>query len=338
MTEGSDYSPGAWEGHDFKAARAHYDQHAGRSYAEASAKNVSAADLVPPKIATESTHPLLVWCDVSGSMNGWPNTIFSKLPYLDHEIRTEYLGEDAEVCYGAISDTSDSYPFQVQPFAKGTGMTDALKKLVVTNGGSGPGSYCEAYGVAALYAVRNINLPKSVIKPPFIIIGDEMPYDIIRGAEADNYARVHLAKAQMTADEIFAELIERYSVYFIQKPYNEGELGEDRMTGVTKQVFTRWERILGAERIAPLPEAGRVVDVIFGILAREAGRIGYFRDEIEGRQNASQVKTVYTALRTVHAHEVGQGEAIASLSKHSSAHGKSTLHRPTGGKKSGDLL
>ncbi len=270
-------------------------------------------------------------------MGGWPGPIISKFPYLDHEMRTEYLGEDAEICFSAISDTGDRYPFQIQPFAKGVAMKEALKKLVITNGGCGPGDYCEAYAIAALYALHNIDMPNSVIKPIYIIIGDEMPYDLITPSDADNFARVRI-QARMNADQIFGDLMQKYSVYFIQKPYGDETSTGDRLTGVTKQVHARWERLLGAERIAHLSDAGRVVDVIFGILAHEAGRVGYFRDEIEGRQTPEQVKTVYTALRTVHAHEVGQGEAMANLSKRQPGHGKSTLHRPTGGKKSGDLL
>ena len=44
-----------------------------------------------------------------------------------------------------------------------------------------------------------------------------------------------------------------------------------------------------------------MVDVIFGILAKDTGRVDYFRKEIEARQKAGQVKTVYKALETVHA-------------------------------------
>src|SRR5688572_20442897 len=111
MAEGDDYTPAPWaQQHDFSSARKTYDQHAGRSYADASRANVSAADLVPASIATKSAHPLLIRCDVSGSMGGWPNTIFSKLPYLEHEVKTEYLGTDAEISFGAFCDTGDSYP------------------------------------------------------------------------------------------------------------------------------------------------------------------------------------------------------------------------------------
>lgn len=337
MAEGSDYTPGNWAGHDFASARAHYDVHAGRSYDNARTTNVSASDLVAVSITTNTPHPLIIQCDVTGSMSGWPNTIFSKLPYLDHEMRTEYLSEDAEVCFGAISDTGDSYPFQIQPFAKGTKMKEALEKLVITDGGTGPEHYCEAYSIAALYSARNIQMPLAIIKPILIMIGDEKPYHLVSRNDAKNAAKVDL-ESSLTAEQIFRELMEKYSVYLIQKPYGSSSFGGDELTGVTREIHERWVGLIGKERIAFLPEAGRVVDVIFGILAHEAGRSDYFRKELEGRQKAGQVKTVYTALRTIHEIDKHAGRSPGKKdTKLLPAHGKSTLHRPLSGKKGDDL-
>ena len=307
MSESGDYTPAPeWKGHDFKSAYAHYDVHAGRGYAAAKAKNVVAKDLVPEEITTQSTHPLIIRCDVTGSMGGWPAVIFSKLPYLDHEIRKEYLSEDAEVSFGAISDTGDDYPLQIRPFAKGADMKANLEKLIVTRGGSGPDPYCEAYAVQAIYDARNVKFPRALIKPICIIIGDEMPYGMVSKEEAHDYAKVGIEEARLSASQIFKELMAVYSVYLILKPYGNESLSGDTLTGTTKTVYDCWEKILGAERIALLPGADRVVDVIFGILAKETGRIDYFRKELEARQlpdkNGKQkVETVYRSLKTVHA-------------------------------------
>lgn len=320
MSESGDYKPAPWAAtHDFKSARAQYDQNAGRSYSAAVSANVQAGDLVPATIETKSGHPLLIRCDVSGSMGGWPNTIFEKLGYLDHELRTEYLGEDTEVSFGAISDTGDSYPLQIQPFVKDKGLQEALKKLVIVSGGTGPGHYCESHGVCALYDIHNVKTPQSLITPPLIIITDEMPYEHISKSDALNYAKVSVASAG-TATAIFRELMQRYSVYVIQKPYYDSELTGDRLEGVTKQVHDRWVSIVGEERIALLSEAQRVVDVIFGLLAQDVGRVDYFYKELKGRQTPQQVATVYEALTTVHQLPKG-GKSIKRLPA-----GSSTLH------------
>jgi hypothetical protein len=320
MSESGDYQPAPWAAtHDFKSARALYDKHAGRSYADATAANVKAGDLVPASIKTESGHPLLIRCDVSGSMGGWPNTIFEKLGYFDHELRTEYMSDDVEVSFGAISDTSDEYPLQVQPFVRDKGLQEALKKLVITGGGSGPGDYCEAHAVSAVYDLHNVHMPQSLITPPLIIITDEKPYDHVSKTDAKEFAKATIGGA-LTATAIYAKLMKRYSVYVIQKPYGDEHLRGDTLSGVTKRVHDRWMEIVGVERIALLPEARRVVDVIFGILAAETGRIDYFRKEIEARQQPGQVKQVYEALTTVHQLSPGN-KSVKKLPP-----GGSTLH------------
>lgn len=339
MSESSDYTPGAWRGHDFSRARASYDQHVGRSYGDARTRNVSAASLVPASVSTESPTPLIIWVDVTGSMGDWPATIFSKLPYLDHEIKTEYLGADAEVCFGAVGDShSDKYPLQVQPFTKGTDMAKKLEALVIE--GNGGGQIKESYELAALYTLHNIHVPKAVEKPVVIFIGDEMAYDSVTAAVAQSQAKVTL-RGNITTKAIFDSLKESFSPYLILKPYNLGE----SPTNIEVEKF--WADMLGRDRLAYLGDAGRVVDVIFGILAKEAGREDYFRKEIEGRQTQAQVKTVYKALDTIHRIQAELEEdwadlkgrkAKAAAKKKAAPKGKSTLHRPASGKKSKDLV
>lgn len=338
MSESSDYTPGAWSGHDFSRARQRYDNHVGRSYGDARNRNVSAKSLVPATVTTDSPTPLIVWVDVTGSMGQWPATIFSKLPYLDHEIRTEYLGADAEVCFGAVGDAhSDNYPVQVQPFTKGTDMAKKLEALVIE--GNGGGQMKESYELAALYTLHNIQVPKAVEKPVVIFIGDEMAYDQVTVAEAQSRAQVKLART-VTTKEVFDSLKEHFSPYLVLKPYHLGE------APINREIEKFWADLLGRDRIAYLDDAGRVVDVIFGILAKEAGREDYFREEIEGRQTQAQVKTVYKALDTIHRIQAELEEDWDNLKKRKAKaatkkpapKGKSTLHRPTSGKKSKDLV
>lgn len=296
MSEGGDYTPGAWSGHDFADARKRYDRSSGRSYDEARAAGKTQRDLCPPEIATESSFPLVIVCDETGSMNDWPGTIFSKLPYLDHELRTEYGADDAQISFAAIGDATNSrerYPLQARPFAKGTEMKDRLAELVIENDGGG--TQHETYELAALYYARNCDMPKAIRKPIIIFIGDESCYDLVPPDLAKTYAQVALRDRLMTA-EVFKELRRKFSVYFIQKPYaDEGQGGR-----VTSRVHADWSALVGEDHVAPLPEAGRVVDVIFGILAKEAGKIDYFYDELAGRQTDAQVATVTKALTTIH--------------------------------------
>ena len=108
-----------------------------------------------------------------------------------------------------------------------------------------------------------------------------------------------------------------------RKPYNHRYRGEDKASSQHKV----WAKLIGEDRIAFLPEADRVVDVIFGLLARETGRIDYFAKELEGRQRPDQVKTVMKSLATVHA-------ASTPASKRKRLpRGASKLHKPAKGAK-----
>jgi len=289
MAETTDYDPGPWRGHDFKDARVAYDKHAGRSYTEAAAAGKKAADFVPSSIKTKSEAPLVIACDVTGSMGAWPATIFSKLPYLELEGK-EYLGDTMEISFAAIGDCvkGDHYPLQVRPFVQGTDLEKELKALVVEGGGGGGGE--ESYDLAAKYYAENVEMPNAVRKPIFIFIGDEGLYATLKASDADQFAKVKMKKDQEVED-IIKDLKKTYSVYVVRKSYGSSD----------NIIQRQWAELLGDDHVCPLQDASRVVDVIFGILARETGRIDYFKKEIGDRQEPAQVDVVMKSLKTVHA-------------------------------------
>jgi hypothetical protein len=298
MSEGGDYDPGPWTGHDFDDARAAYARHASRAGSVSSGATAStrksAGEMLEPRVSSTCQNPLVVLCDVTGSMQDWPTTMFSKLPYLEHEAKG-YLGDDLEICFGAIGDAAcDSYPLQVRPFAKGTALKDRMLELVIEQGGGG--QLTESYELAALYAVHNVDIPKAV-KPTLIMIGDEKPYPYISPEDAKRVAGVSL-QGRLSAQQVFRDLGRKFSVYLVRKPYNRS--GGDGMSSQDREIRDRWVELLGADRVVDLPEAGRVVDVIFGILANETGRFADFKEEIEGRQTPEQVATVYKSLKSIH--------------------------------------
>lgn len=287
MSESGDYSPGEWTGYDFNKARQAYDTYAGRSYNAAKAENKRVSDLIPPKLSTQSPSPLVVLCDVTGSMSTWPSIIFSKLPYLDLEGK-EYLGKDSEVSFAATGDMQDSYPLQVRPFVTGRDMEKELKDLIIEGGGAGPEYVHESYELAALYYARNVEMPNAQ-HPILIFIADEHFHENIDKSLA-KVAHIGIEETLSTR-KIFEELKQKYAVYLIRKPY----------AGHNEEIVKQWTQVLGEDHIAELDTPDRVVDVIFGILAKETDRIKYFKEEIEGRQRKDQVDTVYKSLKTIHA-------------------------------------
>ena len=294
MSEAGDYNPGPWKGYDFASARKTYDVHVGRSYDDAVTSGKARDDLVPKSLSTDSESPLVIACDVTGSMGEWPATIFSKLPYLDLEGQ-EYLGKGLEISFAAVGDChSDQYPFQARPFTTGKGLEKELKELVIEGGGGG--QIMESYDLAALYYARRVEIPKA-INPIFIFIGDEKLYDFISKDAAKEWARTSL-EGRTSVASVIGELKQKYSVYAVLKPYDVGR--GDGMTSTNQEVHKAWADLLGEDHLAILPEAGRVVDVIFGILAKETSRIDYFEEELKDRQKPAQVKTVLKSLESIH--------------------------------------
>lgn len=294
MSESADYDPGPWTGYDFKSARAHYDAHVGRSYGDAVAKSIGKTDLIESSVSTNSTAPLVIACDVTGSMGEWPATIFSKLPYLDLEGK-EYLGEDMAISFAAVGDMhGDKYPLQVRPFAGGKELEARLKELIIEKGGGGTSQ--ESYDLAALYYARNCKMPNAV-KPIFIFIGDEGLYEFIANDGANTYCNVILEN-RTTIEQVMDELMQRFAVYLVRKPYGCGD--DNHRSADDIRIQNQWTKILGEDHVCMLPDASRVVDVIFGILAKETGKVDYFKKEIEDRQKPGQVKTVMKSLVSIH--------------------------------------
>ncbi|MFH1174260.1 MAG: hypothetical protein V1725_03950 [archaeon] len=324
MSESGDYDPGPWRGHDFASARRSYDVHVGRSYDDAKAARKDTKAVLEQRVKTDSSAALVIACDVTGSMGDWPATMFSKLPYLEHEAK-EYLGDDLEICFSAVGDAySDSYPLQVRPFTKGTDLKKRMEELIIE--GNGGGQTSESYDLAALYFLHNAEMNKA-IHPVLIFIGDEGLYDFVDKQQAKNVAKIDLDK-RLPTKELFDDLKNKYSVYLIRKPY---ESSGDRMSSTDMRIYKQWETLLGPDRISTLPEAGRVVDVIFGILAKETNRVDYFHQELIERQKPEQVAVVMKSLESVHRPDPLKADHLLRS-------GKSVTIRKDVGKPSKELL
>lgn len=295
MTEDGNYNPGPWNSRTYTQRKEDIDQHAGRSYEEARRSGVKLSDLVPESISTDSSCPLIVVNDQTGSMGIWPKKMYEKLPYMQHEVKI-YLGEDNEICWAAIGDANndnpvEKYPLQFMPFAKDLLLEESLANI--KHEGEGGGTGMETYELAALYLLHNCHTPNAA-RPIVIFIGDEKPYPTIDPATALRVARVHLEKRIATKD-VFESLKRKFEVFIIRKPYYVGA-GGDFESVVDRAIHAEWADLLGEDHVYNLGNPQRVVDVIFGILAKWTKRGAYFKEEIEHRQKELQVAEVYQVV------------------------------------------
>ena len=155
--------------------------------------------------------------------------------------------------------------------------------------------------MAALYYSRNCDCPEAIHKPIFIFIGDEGIYNSISESDATTWARAEKS-SKLSPRTIFEELKKKFNVYVIRKPYNSST--NNRSTEDIR-IQNQWIEFLGEDHVVSLPSADRVVDVIFGILAKETGRIEYFEEELKDRQGkdkdgAKKIDVVLKSLVTIH--------------------------------------
>lgn len=325
MTEAGDFDPGPWKGYDFKSARNAYDT--GRSYRDTNGDPArTLEDLLPLTISTESTSPLVLMCDNTGSMGEWPGIIIDKFGYLEHEAK-EYMGPGTEICVGVFGDAyaGDEYPVQARPFASGIELAERLLELIIEGGGGG--QTMENSELAAIYLARNVHMPNA-IRPICIFVSDESPYDFVDKEQAREYAHVGF-EGRMSTKGAFEELKKKFAVYLVRKPYET--TGKNKMSDIDLRIYRTWVELLGEDHVYDLPEPGRVVDVIFAILARECGRMDDFKKELEERQTRKQVLTVYKAIPTVH-------ELPAGIAKPNGSAGRSVTKRLARGKGKNDPL
>lgn len=341
MSEGSDYYESSYNsGHCFHQARSFFDQNAGRSYVEAKKTGKTHEDMCPKTIHTDAQALFAYLGDVTGSMGDSPKDCFAKAEYLQHEIRTEYMGQDTDMLYGAFGDGSppepDKYPLQFRHPLKVTLGSEKVRKeiieLITTEQGGG-GQHKENSELALLYLLRNVSAPNAKLKI-CVVVTDEAPYDKANKTLARDIAFVTLKSNKPTA-EIIEELIEDgWKIYVIQRPY--GRRCGNTMDHDTALINEEWTRLVG-DNIAYLPDINRIVDVIFGILGDATDRYDYFMEEIVERQlkdNGGQAKidAAFKALRKIHArHQQEAGDQTQGS-------GSSKLHVKLEGKPGKKLL
>ncbi|MDO8516899.1 MAG: hypothetical protein Q7S33_02130 [Nanoarchaeota archaeon] len=289
-----------WAGkskYDFGSARARYDKiaatAASRTYTRRNEPDMALVDARGKTLTSESENPLIIAVDVTGSMAEWPAEIFDRLPLL-YQTLGKYR-PDLDIVFAAIGDaTCDSYPLQVNDFAKDTGELEKKLKALGCEGGGG-GHITESYELFGYFMQEHCNTPKA--KSPFLLIyGDEAFYDKVDPRQVKHYIGDDL-QSPLDTKEVWQNLMQKYNVYYMQKPYGGGY---DSST--TQKVKELWGDALGKERIIQLPSMERAVDVAIGLIAKQWGEFSDFKLSMDARHDDPSLKdSVYKSLRHIDA-------------------------------------
>lgn len=259
--------------HDFRSAR-------GKTGAP-----ISRAELA---VKTESTHPVVVCIDHTGSFKTEVGIVLEKLPLLGVEVE-RYIPEYA-ICFSLIGDTtSDSFPFQVRDFDKGISLDTHIKALYPEgDGGDAP----ESYDLAAYYFTHHCEMPNAV-KPLFIWVLDSNTRRYLAAKDIKNCIG-DTVQSDLDSGEVLKKLTDKFTVYVILK-------------GSRSKGF--WTDIVGDQNVIPLEEPRDIVEMIIGIVAGEVGEYEDFEKRSSKRHSdrPDRVSRVMKSTASVKAKSAASG-------------------------------
>lgn len=281
--------PGAYSFDDARKAAMEKDaadaaKKGGRTYlAGKTAPDAALTDPRGKRLESLSPNPILVAVDVTGSMAHWPREIFDRLPLL-YQTLSQYR-QDVEISFAAIGDaTSDRFPLQVTDFGKGAELDERLAALYGEGGGGGGAK--ESYELFAWFVQNRVSTPEAE-KPFLIIYGDEGFYEKVNAKQVQHYLGGELEKGA-SALEVFRDLNERFDVYLLRKSY--GNAAEDAA------IKAQWVEALDPQRIIPVQDEQRAVDLALALIARSWGRFEDFEENMKARQPLAKVKELANSL------------------------------------------
>jgi len=251
-----------------------------RTYQHRGAPNEKIID--PHKrVRTESTNPLIIAVDVTGSMASWPAEIFDRLPLLYNTL-SQYR-EDLEICFAAIGDAAyDQWPLQVTTFAGGFDLEQLLGSLYGEGGG---GDAPESYGLFARWVNTHVEIPNAE-EPPFLIVfGDVTMHPKTATDHVTHYLGDRVGR-EIDAVQEWHQVSKTWNTWFLRRP--SGKPGD--------KVDKQWSQAIGEQKIFHIEDEQRAVDYAMGLIARAWGHFSDFQDNMRARQSEDKVASVSRPL------------------------------------------
>lgn len=243
-------------------------------------------------LKSTASNVIIVVVDVTKSMNTWPGEIFKRLPTLFIEA-CEYLGNnDLEILFIAHGDVrTDNFAVQVSKFARGADLDPILASFYMKCGGGGQGD--ESQEIVAYYLLKQVDTSSAQNVYTFFIT-DEAACDIIDPKYVKEYLDIRMDSELTQTKDVFAALQRKGKILTIlcettNSSYNPA------------MIKKRWEDNVGKDRILPLNDSRRVVDVILGSIAKLTGQLSEFTQNLTTRQIGTQhaSQNIETVTRSI---------------------------------------
>lgn len=234
--------------------------------------------------------PIVVLFDVTGSMGAIPRILQQKLPKLHGLILQKGYAEHPQILFGAIGDAFvDRVPLQIGQFESDNRMDENLENFILEGGGGGQTH--ESYQLGAYYAARHTATDawdKRGKRGYLFFIGDERPYREISREQVKRLIADDGLQADLSTEEIFAELQEKWDTYFLfaeQGSYAATEI-IDNDNAYPGDMGVGWRKLL-AQQAIPLTEAADVCETIALLIGTGEGTI----DLDEGLKHLKDMNT-----------------------------------------------
>ncbi len=245
-------------------------------------------------LKSTAANVLIAILDVTGSMRQWPTEIFKRLPLLYQEACAYLDTQDLEILFIAHADADgDAYPLQVARFGRGPEL-DAMLAAFKVGGGGAMRDACESHELVLYKLVRDVDTSSAVNVHAFFLT-DERGRDAVNEHEVRSVFGRPVEGELRTARDLARHLRRRMNLWAVlcdTKSYDPAP------------IRAWWEELLGIERVLPLDDARRAVDVIIAALAAHTGQLDRFTKDLQSRQAgmphaAANVRTVLGSVVNV---------------------------------------
>jgi len=211
---------------------------------------------------TNCKNPIVFALDVTGSMCEWPQIIYDKMPMFFGQILQNGYLNDMQISFCAVSDYGDEISLQVTEFSNAPEIDERIS-LLYFGGGMGPLVRHEAYELAGFFYSYMVDLSNAHL-PFFFLTCDEDFYP-----EIPNYKIIKKLGREPQFDvvkgkKIFQDLVKKYNVFIIKKPYNDKNIEQGEID--------QWQSAVGKERILIIDNPKASIDLIMGAIAVTNGR------------------------------------------------------------------
>lgn len=234
--------------------------------------------------------PIVVMCDVTGSMANYPRIIQSKFPDLFNLLLLKGYVKDPQLLFGAIGDAhGDAVPLQASQFESDNRNDENIEALYLEGrGGGSTGSLSnhESYDLALYFLARHTAHDAKDVrgkKGYAFIMGDEVSYETVEPALVKQYIGSDCEDG-LTLDAIIAEVQDLYELYIIIPEDHSG------------RCVDFWRDKVGDSNVILLKDVSEICSTIGLQIGLREGTVASLDDGLNDLDPSSNVAAVRKAL------------------------------------------